>query len=138
MLSKVWRIDRMGEKVDNSTIFGKTTDFTQSSIKDLINKGMVDAKFSLLKHELVFGIEDMVHEQSLSWENGLKLAKYIAEIVSLVQNYKPANEIIKKIHELISLVNKFDDDELTPSNKKILTKYIEEILELIRINSPSR
>lgn len=119
MLSKVWRIDRMGEKVDNSTIFGKTTDFTQSSIKDLINKGMVDAKFSLLKHELVFGIEDMVHEQSLSWENGLKLAKYIAEIVSLVQNYKPANEIIKKIHELISLVNKFDDDELTPSNKKI-------------------
>lgn len=137
-LSKVWRIDRIGEKLENSTIYGKTTDFTLSSIRDLINRGITDAKFSLLKHKLVFSIEDMVHENSISWEDGLKLANHIAETISLVQNYKPTNEIISKIQDFISLVNEFENDRVPSSNKKILIGYIEEILELIQIHSSSR
>jgi NTE family protein len=66
-ISKVWRIDRL-ESAD--AIFGKVTDFTPTTIKQLIQAGRIDARISINRMELIFGIEELISEGIMSIEEG--------------------------------------------------------------------
>lgn len=53
-ISRVWRIDRL--ETPEAT-FGKVTDFTPDSVRKLILAGQFDARISIDRMELIFGIE---------------------------------------------------------------------------------
>ena len=58
-ISKVWRIDRL-ESTDAT--FGKITDFTPSTIRNLIESGQIDARISIDRMEIIFAIEDLISD----------------------------------------------------------------------------
>ena len=56
-ISKVWRIDRLGNA---GATFGKVTDFTPTTIRMLIESGQIDARISIDRNQIIFAIEDLV------------------------------------------------------------------------------
>ena len=78
-ISKVWRIDRL--ETPKAT-FGKVTDFTPSSIKKLIRAGQFDARISIDRMELIFGIEELISEGLMSMEEGDEIIKEAREVIT--------------------------------------------------------
>jgi len=81
-ISKVWRIDRL-ESADAT--FGKVTDFTPSTIRKLIQAGKIDARISIDRKELVFGIEESISEGIMSMEEGDEIIKEARDVITTEQ-----------------------------------------------------
>ena len=78
-ISKVWRIDRLETQ---EATFGKVTDFTPASVKKLIRAGQFDARISINKMELIFGIEELISEGIMSMEEGDEIIKEAREVIT--------------------------------------------------------
>jgi predicted acylesterase/phospholipase RssA len=81
-ISKVWRIDRL-ESADAT--FGKITDFTPSNIRKLIQSGEIDARISIDRMEVIFGIEDLISDGIMSIEEGEEIIKEAREVITTEQ-----------------------------------------------------
>jgi len=81
-ISKVWRIDRL--ETPEAT-FGKVTDFTPNSVRKLIQAGQFDARISIDRMELIFGIEDLISEGIMSMEEGDEIINEAREVITTEQ-----------------------------------------------------
>lgn len=81
-ISKVWRIDRLES---SDATFGKVTDFTPSTIRKLISAGQFDARISIDRMEIIFGIEELISEGIMSMEEGDEIMKEAREVITTEQ-----------------------------------------------------
>lgn len=116
-ISKVWRIDRL-ESADAT--FGKVTDFTPSTIRNLIESGRIDARISIDRMEIIFGIEDLVSDGIMSIEEGDEIMKEAREVLT-------AEQLLYKIkkEELVEAKN------ISPDSKEKLISPGRDIIALI-------
>jgi NTE family protein len=102
-INKIWRIDRAADLED---IFGKTTDFSPTSIKKLIIRGENDARFSLSHMEILFGIQDSIDDGMLSHQEGIELIEKTIEITTWTGlDFEKKNRLINNLHKFSSQVN---------------------------------
>jgi NTE family protein len=106
-ISKVWRIDRL-ESTDAT--FGKVTDFTPSTIRKLIQAGQIDARISIDRMEIIFGIEELISEGIMSMEEGDEIMKEAREVITTEQLLyrKRKDEIEKAYNEYEEIINAKD------------------------------
>ncbi|MDQ3966811.1 MAG: patatin-like phospholipase family protein [Thermoproteota archaeon] len=106
-ISKVWRIDRLESA--NAT-FGKVTDFTPSSIRNLIQSGQIDARISIDRMEIIFAIEDLVSDGIMSIEEGDEIMKEAREILTTEQLLykKRKEEVIEAYNEFVKIIEARD------------------------------
>ena len=90
-ISKVWRIDR---RDSSSSLFGKTTDFTNSSIIDLILEGEKDAIISLNKMQVLFALEDLIADGIIPPKAGENAIQRIRTLVTAESFHKKTPEAI--------------------------------------------
>ncbi len=126
-ISKVWRIDRL--KTPEAT-FGKVTDFTPESVRKLIQAGQFDARISIDRMELIFGIEDLISEGIMSMEEGDEIIKETREVITTEQLlYR-----IKK-DEVVYAYNKYEKKiiakDLPAECKEILLSPGRDIVNLV-------
>jgi len=102
-INKIWRIDRAADLED---IFGKTTDFSPTSIKKLIARGENDARFSLDRMEILFGIQDSIDDGMLSHKEGIELIEKTSEVTTWTEvGFEKKNRMIDNLHKFTSQVN---------------------------------
>ena len=126
-ISKVWRIDRL-ENADAT--FGKVTDFTPSSIRKLIQAGQIDARISIDRMELIFGIEELISEGIMSMEEGDEIIKEAREVITTEQLLyrKRKDEIEEAYNKYVEEINAKD----MPSEcKEILISPGRDIVTLV-------
>jgi NTE family protein len=126
-ISKVWRIDRL-ESADAT--FGKVTDFTPSTIKKLIEAGKIDARISIDRMELIFGIEELISEGIMSIEEGDEIIKEAREIITTEQLLyrKRKDEIEDEYNKYVEIIKAKD----MPSEcKEILIRPGRDIVSLV-------
>ncbi|HEX2014251.1 MAG TPA: patatin-like phospholipase family protein [Nitrososphaera sp.] len=101
-VSKVWRIDRQ----DSSTaLFGKTTDFTASSIRGLISAGQKDATISLNRMKILFAIEELISDGIVSAKEGEDAMSRVRRLVTGEELYKKSHaEILEAYERLLTKV----------------------------------
>ena len=106
-ISKVWRIDRLES---SDATFGKVTDFTPSTIRKLIQAGQVDARISIDRMEIIFGIEELISEGIMSMEEGDEIMKEAREVITTEQLLyrKRKDEIEKAYNEYEEIINAKD------------------------------
>ncbi len=106
-ISKVWRIDRLES---SDATFGKVTDFTPSTIRKLIQAGQVDARISIDRMEIIFGIEELISEGIMSMEEGDEIMKEAREVITTEQLLyrKSKDEIEKAYNEYEEIINAKD------------------------------
>jgi NTE family protein len=106
-ISKVWRIDRLES---SDATFGKVTDFTPSTIRKLIQAGQLDARISIDRMEIIFGIEDLISEGIMSMEEGDEIMKEAREVITTEQLLyrKGKDEIEKAYNEYEEIINSKD------------------------------
>jgi NTE family protein len=106
-ISKVWRIDRLES---SDATFGKVTDFTPSTIRNLIQAGQVDARISIDRMEIIFGIEELISEGIMSMEEGDEIMKEAREVITTEQLLyrKRKDEIEKAYNEYEEIINAKD------------------------------
>ena len=126
-ISKVWRIDRL-ESADAT--FGKVTDFTPATIRQLIQAGQIDARISIDRMELIFGIEELISEGIMSLEEGDEIIKEARDVITTEQLLyrKRKDEIEKAFNEYVEQINAKD---LPPECKEILISPGRDIISLI-------
>jgi NTE family protein len=102
-ISKVWRIDRLES---SGATFGKVTDFTPSSIRNLIQSGEIDARISIDRMEVIFGIEDLISDGIMSIEEGEELMKEAREILTTEQLLykKRKEEVIEGYNRFVKII----------------------------------
>jgi hypothetical protein len=126
-ISKVWRIDRL-ESADAT--FGKVTDFTPSTIRNLIESGRIDARISIDRMEIIFGIEDLVSDGIMSIEEGDEIMKDAREVLT-------AEQLLYKIkkEELVEAKNRYvkriEAKNISPDSKEKLISPGRDIIALI-------
>ena len=124
---KVWRIDRL-ESADAT--FGKVTDFTPSTIRNLIESGRIDARISIDRMEIIFGIEDLVSDGIMSIEEGDEIMKEAREVLT-------AEQLLYKIkkEELVEAKNRYveriEAKNISPDSKEKLINPGRDIIALI-------
>src|ERR671910_1493764 len=126
-ISKVWRIDRL-ESADAT--FGKVTDFTPSTIKKLIEAGKIDARISIDRMELIFGIEELISEGIMSIEEGDEIIKEAREVITTEQLlYRKRKEEIEEAYNWY--VEKIKAKDLPPECEEILISPGRDIVSLV-------
>ena len=124
---KVWRIDRL-ESADAT--FGKVTDYTPSTIRNLIESGRIDARISIDRMEIIFGIEDLVSDGIMSIEEGDEIMKEAREVLT-------AEQLLYKIkkEELVEAKNRYvkriEAKNISPDSKEKLISPGRDIIALI-------
>jgi NTE family protein len=130
-ISKVWRIDRL-ESADAT--FGKVTDFTPSTIKKLIEAGKIDARISIDRMELIFGIEELISEGIMSIEEGDEIIKEAREVITTEQLlYKKRKAEIEEDYNWY--VEKIKAKGLPPECEEILISPGRDIVALVSESS---
>jgi NTE family protein len=130
-ISKVWRIDRL-ESADAT--FGKVTDFTPSTIKKLIEAGKIDARISIDRMELIFGIEELISEGIMSIEEGDEIIKEAREVITTEQLlYKKRKAEIEEAYNWY--VAKIKAKDLPPECEEILISPGRDIVALVSESS---
>jgi NTE family protein len=130
-ISKVWRIDRL-ESVDAT--FGKVTDFTPSTIKKLIEAGKIDARISIDRMDLIFGIEELISEGIMSIEEGDEIIKEAREVITTEQLlYKKRKAEIEEAYNWY--VEKIKAKDLPPECEEILISPGRDIVALVSESS---
>ena len=130
-ISKVWRIDRL-ESADAT--FGKVTDFTPSTIKKLIEAGKIDARISIDRMELIFGIEELIYEGIMSIEEGDEIIKESREVITTEQLlYRKRKDEIEEAYN--RYVEKIKAKDLPPECKEILISPGKDIVALVSESS---
>lgn len=126
-ISKVWRIDRLES---SDATFGKVTDFTPSTIRKLIRAGQFDARISIDRMEIIFGIEELIYEGIMSMEEGDEIMKEAREVITTEQLLyrKRKDEIEKAYNEYADIINAKD---MPPECKEILLSPGRDILTLV-------
>lgn len=126
-ISKVWRIDRL-ETADAT--FGKVTDFTRSTIRKLIQAGQIDARISINRMVIIFGIEELISEGIMSMEEGDEIMKEAREVITTEQLLyrKRKDEIEKAYNEYVEQINAKD---LPLECKEILISPGRDIVSLV-------
>jgi NTE family protein len=126
-ISKVWRIDRL-ESADAT--FGKVTDFTPSTIKKLIEAGKIDARISIDRMELIFGIEELISEGIMSIEEGDEIIKEAREVITTEQLlYRKRKDEIEEDYNWY--VEKIKAKGLPPECEEILISPARDIVALV-------
>jgi NTE family protein len=130
-ISKVWRIDRL-ESADAT--FGKATDFTPSTIKKLIEAGKIDARISIDRMELIFGIEELISEGIMSIEEGDEIIKEAREVITTEQLlYRKRKDEIEEDYNWY--VEKIKAKGLPPECEEILISPARDIVALVSESS---
>ena len=126
-ISRVWRIDRLES---SDATFGKVTDFTPSTIRKLIQAGQIDARVSINRMKIIFGIEELISEGIMSMEEGDEIIKEAREIITTEQLLyrKRKDEIEKAYNEYVEQINAKD---LPPECKEILISPGRDIVSLV-------
>jgi NTE family protein len=126
-ISRVWRIDRLES---SDATFGKVTDFTPSTIRKLIQAGQIDARISINRMEIIFGIEELISEGIMSMEEGDEIMKEAREVITTEQLLyrKRKDEIEKAYNEYVEQINAKD---LPPECKEILISPGRDIVSLV-------
>jgi predicted acylesterase/phospholipase RssA len=104
--SKVWRIDR---RESSGAIFGKTTDFTRSSLRALILDGIGDAKISLNRMKILFAMEDLISDGIVSAKDGEETMARMRKMITAEVLYKASkvelteayNGFVKRMERLV-------------------------------------
>ena len=106
-ISKVWRIDRLES---SDATFGKVTDFTPSTVRQLIQAGQIDARISIDRMEIIFGIEELISEGIMSIEEGDEIMKEAREVITTEQLLyrKTKDEIEKAYNKYVEKINAKD------------------------------
>lgn len=126
-ISKVWRIDRL-ESADAT--FGKVTDFTPSTIRNLIQAGQIDARISIDRMELIFGIEELISEGIMSMEEGDEIIKEAREIITTEQLlYRKRKDEIEEAYN--KYVEQIKAKDMPPECKEILISPGRDIVTLV-------
>jgi NTE family protein len=126
-ISKVWRVDRL-ESADAT--FGKVTDFTPSTIRKLIQTGQIDARISIDRMELIFGIEELISEGIMSIEEGDEIIKEAREVITTEQLlYRKRKEEIEEAYNWY--VEKIKAKDLPPECKEMLIRPGRDIVSLV-------
>jgi NTE family protein len=126
-ISKVWRIDRL-ESADAT--FGKVTDFTPSTIKKLIEAGKIDARISIDRMELIFGIEDLISEGIMSMEEGDEIIKEAREVITTEQLlYRKRKDEIEEAYN--RYVEKIKAKDMPLECKEMLIRPGRDIVSLV-------
>jgi NTE family protein len=126
-ISKVWRIDRL-ESAD--VTFGKVTDFTPSTIRNLIQAGQIDARISIDRMELIFGIEELISEGIMSMEEGDGIIKEAREVITTEQLlYRKRKEEIEEAYN--RYVEKIRAKDMPPECKELLIRPGRDIVSLV-------
>jgi NTE family protein len=126
-ISKVWRIDRL-ESAD--AIFGKVTDFTPSTIRNLIQAGQIDARISIDRMELIFGIEELISEGIMSMEEGDEIIKEAREVITTEQLlYRKRKDEIEEAYN--KYVEQIKAKDMPPECKEILISPGRDIVTLV-------
>ena len=107
-ISKVWRVDR---RESTSALFGKTTDFTYSSIMELILQGEKDAVISLNRMRILFALEELIADGIVLPKEGENAMERIKRLVTAEVLHKKSDA------EMIEAYEKFSKrmEELIPS-----------------------
>jgi hypothetical protein len=126
-ISKVWRIDRL-ESADAT--FGKVTDFTPSTIRNLIQAGQIDARISIDRMELIFGIEELISEGIMSMEEGDEIIKEAREVITTEQLlYRKRKDEIEEAYN--KYVEEIKAKDMPPECKEILISPGRDIVTLV-------
>jgi hypothetical protein len=126
-ISKVWRIDRL-ESADAT--FGKVTDFTPSTIRKLIQAGQIDARISIDRMELIFGIEELISEGIMSMEEGDGIIKEAREVITTEQLlYRKRKDEIEEAYN--RYVEKIRAKDMPPECKELLIRPGRDIISLV-------
>ena len=126
-ISKVWRVDRL-ESTDAT--YGKVTDFTPSTIRKLIQTGQIDARISIDRMELIFGIEELISEGIMSIEEGDEIIKEAREVITTEQLlYRKRKDEIEEAYNWY--VEKIKAKDLPPECKEMLIRPGRDIVSLV-------
>ena len=126
-ISKVWRIDRLET---SEATFGKVTDFTPTSVKKLIQAGQFDARISLNRMELIFGIEELISDGIMSMEEGDQIIKEAREIITTEKLlYKMKKEEVLDAYN--DYQKKIDSKNLPIACKEVLLNPGRDIVKLV-------
>jgi NTE family protein len=126
-ISKVWRIDRLESA--NAT-FGKVTDFTPFTIRKLIQSGQIDARISIDRMELIFGIEELISEGIMSMEEGDEIIKEARDVITTEQLLcRKRKEEIEQAYN--RYVEKIKAKDMPPECKEILISPGRDIVALV-------
>lgn len=126
-ISKVWRIDRLES---SGATFGKVTDFTPSSIRNLIQSGEIDARISIDRMEVVFGIEGLISDGIMSIEEGEELMKEAREVLTTEQLLyrKTKEEVIEGYNRFVKIIEAKD---MSPDRKEMLISPGRDIITIV-------
>ena len=126
-ISKVWRIDRLDTP---ESTFGKVTDFTSTSVSKLIRAGQFDARISINRMELIFGIEELVSDGIMSIEEGDEIIKEAREIITTEKLlYKMKKEEVLDAYN--EYQKKIDSKNLPITCKEVLLNPGRDIVKLV-------
>ena len=126
-ISKVWRIDRLDTP---ESTFGKVTDFTPTSVRKLIRAGQFDARISINRMELIFGIEELVSDGIMSIEEGDEIIKEAREIITTEKLlYKMKKEEVLDAYN--DVPKKIDSKNLPITCKEVLLNPGRDIVKLV-------
>jgi hypothetical protein len=95
-IAKIWRIDR---RESSEATFGKTTDFTPTSVRTLIFDGIVDARISLNRMKILFAMEELISEGKISVKNAEEAMARIRKMVTVEELYQKSNAEITQAFE---------------------------------------
>jgi NTE family protein len=126
-ISKVWRIDRLENA---GATLGKVTDFTPSTIRKLIESGQIDARISLNRMEVIFGIEELVSDGVMSIEEADEIIKEAREVVTTEQllQRKTKEEAQEAYNRY---VKRIEAKDISPERKEILIRPARDIVSLV-------
>ena len=126
-ISKVWRIDRL-ESTDAT--FGKITDFTPTTIRNLIRSGEIDARISINRSKVIFAIEDLISDDTMSMEEGEEIIKEARELLTTEQllHRKRKEDVVEAYDRF---VKKIQVKNLSLERKEILIGPGRDIIALI-------
>jgi NTE family protein len=126
-ISKVWRIDRLENA---GATFGKVTDFTPSTIRKLIESGRIDARISIDRDEIIFAIEDLISDGSMSIEEGDEIMKEAREVITTEQLlYRKTKEELVEAYD--RYVKRIEAKNITTECKEELISPGRDIMALV-------
>jgi NTE family protein len=126
-ISKVWRIDRLES---SGATFGKVTDFTPSSVKNLIQSGEIDARISIDRMEVIFAIEGLISDGIMSIEEGEELMKEARQVLTTEQLLyrKRKEEVIEAYNRFVKIIEAKD---MSPDRKEMLISPGRDIISIV-------
>jgi predicted acylesterase/phospholipase RssA len=126
-ISKVWRVDRLES---SDATFGKVTDFTPASIRNLIQAGQFDARISIDRMEIIFGMEELISEGIMSIEEGDEIMNEAREVITTEQLlYRIGKDEIEKAYK--EYAQKINAKDLPPDCKELLLSPGRDIVTLV-------